>query len=231
MVDEQKIKFKYETYVINLKRREDRLESFMKRCELSDVKIEYAFDGKNQEHEIQEDRELTNKFSNLMVGEIGCFISHMRLYKKLIESDLDFIVIFEDDAIFCEDFKFKFEKVLSEITDTMGLLYFGGRFDPNFAMPSEYYNDFSDSISHHNINPELKVSSTDSVWWHIRTTHGYIIFKNAAKKIFDIFTNSANITIAVDHWILINLINNSISVYDTKPLLCHCPFISDSDIR
>ena len=39
---------KYETHVINLKRREDRLERFMKRCPIKNVLVEIAFDGKNQ---------------------------------------------------------------------------------------------------------------------------------------------------------------------------------------
>jgi GR25 family glycosyltransferase involved in LPS biosynthesis len=73
----------------------------------------------------------------------------------------------------------------------------------------------------------------DDFMWNVRTTHGYIIFKNAARILVDVFNKSESEKIgqAVDFWILLNSINNDICIYDTKPLLCHCPFISDSDIR
>ena len=163
---------------------------------------------------------------------MGCFISHIRLFKKLIDSDLDFVVIFEDDAEFCEDFEYKFKKCLSEIKKNMdGVLYFGGRFDPNFQMPAENYLNFSESISQHKLEKDVKLDSLETVMWSARTTHGYIIFKNTAKKIYDIFTKLPNIDSAIDHWMLLILINNNIDVYDTIPLLCYCPFINDSDIR
>jgi hypothetical protein len=48
-------------FVINLKRRPDRLETFLQRCPYHDVEIVYGFDGKNPELE-------TNKKFKLLVS-------------------------------------------------------------------------------------------------------------------------------------------------------------------
>jgi glycosyl transferase family 25 len=218
-------KLSYESYVINLKRRPDRLKIFMKQCPIKNVIVEYAFDGLHPKNENQEDVANMEKFKNFRPGEIGCFISHIRLYKKLVNSNLDYIIIFEDDAIFCDMFKKKFIKCLSEIKNNIdGILYFGGRFNSNFMMPHEYFIEYSSSI--------LKHKFTKSEYsWSVRTTHGYIIFKKTAKLLLDIFNNSKTINCAIDHWIINNLVENNCNIYDTKPLLCHSPIDSNSDIR
>ncbi len=225
---------KYEFYVINLKRRPDRLNNFMKNCPIPNVKVEYGFDGKNTENESLEELLLINKFKNFIPGEIGCFISHIRLYKKLIENNLDFIIIFEDDACFCKDFKNKFNNCLSQIISSNknnsdlkkidGIFYFGGHFEPNYKMPDNkciYYSD-------HIIKQRIDYSDHHD---NVRTTHAYIIFNNLAKILLDIFNNSEYIDTSLDSWICKNLIEQKCNIFNSYPLLCHSPFVSNSDIR
>lgn len=54
--------------------------------------------SKEQLHKLSADGGL------LTVGEIGCALSHMAIYKKLLESEEPFIYIFEDDAEFTDLF-------------------------------------------------------------------------------------------------------------------------------
>ena len=102
------------SFVINLKRREDRLEIFKNRYTLNsslekNITVEYGFDAKFYENEDEEEICLfKTKFENLNPGEIGCFLSHIRLFKKLVESEEPYFIIFEDDALFCDNFHKKF---------------------------------------------------------------------------------------------------------------------------
>jgi GR25 family glycosyltransferase involved in LPS biosynthesis len=65
-------------FVINLKRRPDRLETFKKNCPFTDVEVVYGFDGK---YEKGKEQDITYKLK-LKPGEIGVFISHLRIFKK-----------------------------------------------------------------------------------------------------------------------------------------------------
>ena len=88
--------------VINLKRRPDRLIKFIENCPFKNVNTLYAFDGSNLLNE--QDNFKANQFENINKGEIGCFISHIRCYEYMIKNNIDYMLIFEDDCIFCDDF-------------------------------------------------------------------------------------------------------------------------------
>lgn len=213
-------------FVINLKRRPDRLEIFQKRCPFTDVEVIYGFDGKNMKDEPSaRERLMVNRFSKLRNGEIGVFISHLRIFKKILENNYPMALIFEDDAIFCEDFVLKFNNLLNNIVPDTDILYVGGRFESNYSMrDGTMINDTI--IRHNSINNNWLGSSMDKD----RTMHAYIISNKLAKKCLDIF-HSTTIYHAVDSWILHLCIDNSIPIYNSYPLLCHSPMVGDSDIR
>jgi glycosyl transferase family 25 len=55
-----------------------------------------------------------NRFSRpLLKTEAGCYLSHLQCLKKIVEENLDFGIVLEDDAVFSPDF----EKVLLELLD------------------------------------------------------------------------------------------------------------------
>jgi hypothetical protein len=143
-------------YVINLERRKDRLELFRSRYTLNNVNIEYGFDGKFYEKELQEDQKIfLSKFKNLKNGEKGCFISHIKLLKKFIELPIhcdELMIVFEDDAQFCENFDKKIVDIISDINkNKCGITYIAGRFIPEFIMKPENYFPVTDNIIEHNL--------------------------------------------------------------------------------
>jgi GR25 family glycosyltransferase involved in LPS biosynthesis len=214
-------------FVISLKRRSDRLEIFQKKCPFNDVEIVYGFDGKNINIEPSSvEHAMTMKFKNLRNGEMGVFISHLRIFKNIVENNYPMALIFEDDAIFCDNFLYKFNCLLKDIPSDTNILYVGGRFTPNYCM-----NDgtmvTSNIIKHNIVNKNWVGSSMDKD----RTMHAYIISFNLAKLCLDTFNSSKFIKNAVDAWILNVSLENSITVYNSYPLLCHSPIQGDSDIR
>jgi glycosyl transferase, family 25 len=60
----------------------------------------------------------------LLKGEIGCALSHLRIYKKIIDEDIEMACILEDDNEFAGEFKFFLEKE-NLITANWDLLYLG----------------------------------------------------------------------------------------------------------
>jgi glycosyl transferase family 25 len=218
-------------YVINLKRRPDRLQKFYDVVPFpqESINVVYGFDGKNYENESEEDKLMYNKLGHsLLPGEKGCFISHIRIFKDIIENNIPFGIVFEDDAILCEDFKSKFELLVNEMPTDTQMLYFSGRFTPEFKMEENTFTKVTENIVAHN-KVEWGNRNQDN---HDRCTHGYIISQSLARKFVGFFENNVDLGLPVDHWMVKMSMNNEISIYNSYPLLCHSAACSpESDIR
>jgi len=208
------------SFVINLKRRPDRLEKFRAACPLTDVTTIYGFDGKNLQDESEDEQNLAKRVVKLQPGEVGCFISHIRIYQKMINEGIQMALIMEDDAIFCKNFLNQYEDILREMPADADILYIGGRFYPGFRMKSG--TRVSEKIVKHSY---LQYGEDAD-----RTTHAYIVSLKFAKLAVDTFLANT-ISKPVDGWILILCFLNNIQIYNAFPLLCHSPAIGDSDIR
>ncbi|XP_074596203.1 glycosyltransferase 25 family member-like [Brevipalpus obovatus] len=103
-----------EIYIINLKRRPERLERMMKILDLLgvDAKVWPAVDGK----ELSKDYLIRNNITmldgyinerNLTFGEIACFLSHYQIWQEVVEKNYSKVIIFEDDVRFEKIFRAK----------------------------------------------------------------------------------------------------------------------------
>ena len=124
----------YDSYVINLERRPDRLQNFCKKnSDKINVMLAKAIDGRllefNQQISINGNpiisKKLTERFSGLKIGEIGCFLSHYFLWKKIATSDKP-CIIFEDDVVLCDDFNKKLNSIIEKgVPSNCDVLYLG----------------------------------------------------------------------------------------------------------
>ena len=212
-----------EKYVITLKRRPERLENFKNNFGdySNNIKVIYGFDGNQFFNELIEEQELIKKCFNIKLGEIGCALSHFRIYKDIVDN-YNYGIIFEDDAIPSSNFNEKLNVILNEVPKDFDFIYIGGRFHENFIMPDKYIYKISPNIVQHN---NLHFGP-----YHDRTTHSYIISKRMAQKLLDIFNNS-NLHRPIDHWLLEMLRKEKVNIYNSNPLLCYSPMNSNSDIR
>ena len=101
------------SYVINLKRRNDRLEEInlpfeYEVFEATDGKIEFADYPVKQQ------------------GFMGCWDSHRRLFTQVKNDNLDMVLVLEDDIEVCENFNDKLKTVMEELHEDWDLLYLGG---------------------------------------------------------------------------------------------------------
>lgn len=215
-------------YVINLKRREDRLKEFKINCPYNDVEVIEAFDGQNID--INKDKSLYYRIKNqkkeydITNNELGCFTSHMAVWKKIIHSNSKYNLIFEDDTIFSDYFKTELDKIeLDKYINNF--LYVGGRHRPDFIMDKKYSIDVTEKLVKHNLKPDFNWDQ------QFRCAFGYLITKQFAEILYYSF-NLLYDGQAVDHYIFNCLKHYKIDILNTKPLLCYSHLnADDSDIR
>lgn len=107
---------KIPAFVINLKSRPDRLERVLER-----------FDNINLSINIWEASVLkkTEKFfDNFGIGAAGATDSHRRLWQFIVNNEIDYALIFEDDVVFSQDFQVVYPKASSELPSDWDIWHF-----------------------------------------------------------------------------------------------------------
>ena len=138
---QDQFKKNYTTYVVNLERRPDRYESFMKKYNKvvnTPCKRFNAVDGKKLKPSLQLQRLFETNRKDMTCGVVGCALSHIVLCIELLYSTQDFYIILEDDAELPDDFEEKVEKVIQESSSIdWDLIYLGHHIRKSFDVPSE----------------------------------------------------------------------------------------------
>lgn len=103
-------------------------------------------------------------------GEIGCALSHVNIWKKVVEEDLDEVLILEDDAGFDRHFKFLFERALkfcrhAKTEGKWDLLYLGR----NAMTPDPF-----------------QILNFLSMPGFSYCTHGYMVTRSGAEKLLSV---------------------------------------------
>lgn len=60
-------------------------------------------------------------------GAWGCYRTHLRIWQHAVENDLASVLVFEDDAIFCEEFSERVMRFLAHVPNDWSQLYLGGQ--------------------------------------------------------------------------------------------------------
>lgn len=179
-------KLKSKTYLINLDRRQDRLENFIK--ENPNIKFDRfsAIDGTKLKPNYQLQRIFDNH-DLLIEGMAGCSLSHLQIYIELINSDYDFFVIFEDDAKVVDNFDEKLITIYNSIKNIAWDIIFLGHH------PRDNTDEHKDSN-----NIVLKqYKAFQSLSNSLGGNFGYIINKQGAQKLLE-FINRVGMINSID---------------------------------
>jgi glycosyl transferase, family 25 len=172
-------------FVISLKRSVDRKAHMEKQLGRLNMAYEFvdAIDGQRLS-----DYEITAKYGvrtfppwpsinarPLVKGEIGCLLSHLKVYEKMIHEDIEYACIFEDDAIFEKDLGTLLETRLLEISD-YELLLLGhiGRYHKDALQGAECSSHKEKAFSRYHIAKPIESPYG---------TYAYIIKQSAALKL------------------------------------------------
>ncbi|MSN96843.1 glycosyltransferase family 25 protein [Campylobacter sp. FMV-PI01] len=173
-------------FVINLEKDTHKKEIFIKN--FSKFNLEYEFIKGVYGKELSED-ELNQKVYKhkdrfLAKGEIGCALSHLKIYKKMVDEDINHALILEDDAIFSDEF----------------LEYFN-KFD-EFLKDKKYFEMVCLMHEGHEFFVNHKIKLDNNLAFYKLTkgvgAYGYIITKNSAKKLLK--TNTP-VFLEADCWV------------------------------
>ncbi len=182
-------------FIINLEKDIEKKNHIKNLCEEYSLKCNFinAIYGANLEDKfinlITDKKSSINSIGReLGAGEIGCALSHIHIYKKMIKEDIEVAVILEDDIIFNE--------ALSQIINKIE------QFPKNWEiiLLGYYARAFDERISKHSFFNRKYLGNKRYLVRLIETaygTHGYIINKKGAQKLLKIMKK---IILPIDHY-------------------------------
>jgi glycosyl transferase family 25 len=198
-MDSKKIEEIMKAYIINLPGSHDRrlyVENVLKPLESIIPQFIEGINGKElsdeKRSEVFDDKGSFRRYGRyLLGGELGCTLSHYKCYQKLIQSNDNYAVIFEDDIILYSDFEESLETVIPYISINK----------PVIILLSGGFWYFQKKI--------LSKSCLGSVY-DAYFTHAYVLNKNAAK----LLTNEKPFWLA-DDWRY--LLKKGVTIYGLLP--------------
>lgn len=108
----------FQTFLINMKRSPERLDFMSKQLERLnlDFEIQEGIDASVHDFSNVYDEEIAKKYNGipLTIGEKGCALSHKTILEKMLERNLDYVLILEDDVDIPHNFKETVEKMVRE---------------------------------------------------------------------------------------------------------------------
>ena len=107
-----------ETFLINLKKREDRLHNFIDQVnnyDLGNFKIFEAIDGSS----------ISENYPNVSTGNVGLLHSNIQIIEESIKNNYEKILIVEDDCVFNENVK-DIDVYFEHLPSDWDMVYFGG---------------------------------------------------------------------------------------------------------
>lgn len=147
-----------------------------------------------------------NNTPNLADGEKGCFLSHVSLWQKMIDDDLQVMAIFEDDVHLGKQAEL-FLTQADWLNREIGLLKI---------------EHFAHEVALGNVTGDIHGRMIQPLLTANLGTAGYIIRQDTAKKLLDLLKNKTEQEIiAIDHFMFKEVINNQeILVHQLNPALC-----------
>lgn len=144
-------------------------------------------------------RDFKMNLDNPKVGEIGCFGSHFLAWKYLVDSELDYLVIFEDDAMVEKGFK---EKLIDRL----------------HQLPEDYdvFSVYADDNQDDRFRPKHAVSEFISKGYQDWSTLCYVVSKKGAKRLLEVMSENG-MNMPVDWYIFRNGEAGVFDVYTVPP--------------
>jgi len=200
-------------FLINLKRRPDRLQAFDKDYAVSDMSMGYelveAVDGSKIDVDEQNLTELAkaelkqlettgyrSKHYQLTRGAIGCYLSHVKVWKEIVRRGSEISLVFEDDTTIPHNIQSCIDEALTNPPSDWDMILLGVachsctglRTRPGFMRVKKFW-----------------------------LTHAYLIKKQAIEKLFK---SDALFPIAQQIDSLLSEMSNTIKIYALKPGVC-----------
>ena len=167
----------FKVFVVNLDKDKERLKNIiieLKKQKLKNYEIIKAVEGDKFTDTrinflVSKNKNFLNPSNTKMSrSEIGCALSHIKIYKKILKTNLDYALILEDDAVFLNDFSENLEKfILKNI-----------KYKKQIVLLSELREFYKEPLDKEN---DYEIVDVTNAFF----THSYFINKMAAKSLID----------------------------------------------
>lgn len=209
-------------FVINLKRRADRLERLYNNCpELKDKVYEFeAFEGRNLQ--------LTSSLARLFKPHdfmwkkaiMGCALSHLQLWFQLANEkpEIENYLILEDDVKFVSGWQQRWNEALDQLPENYDVIFLGGILPPNragFEMLKEPVNKYFSRVKENTIFGQ----ETPNRYFHF-CAYSYILSKQGAQKIMATIEAKDGYYTSADHMVCNPV--DFMNIYFLDPLVSGC---------
>jgi GR25 family glycosyltransferase involved in LPS biosynthesis len=106
------------------KKRTEHVKTHLQK-KIPELEIFYAVEGKTNELEYRlGKRTINEKLTNFCRrGQIACLLSHVEIWKKIVNENLEECVIIEDDSLVSDDFIIKFNQIYNLLPKDSEFLY------------------------------------------------------------------------------------------------------------
>lgn len=143
------------------------------------------------------------KYRDLKNSEVCNYLSHLKAYKKILENNLEYAIILEDDVIINDDFDINLNDLINNIPKDYDCIFFGS----SFKIKDLDYMTFETStfVSDFLYKKELGTS---------RTADAYIVSNKAAKKLVD---NINEIALPIDFSLTYFFRHLNMNIYWREP--------------
>lgn len=113
-------------------------------------------------------------------GMIGCWLSHLKIWKKVVDEDIPYAVILEDDAIIPNNYSEKINRLINFVPENADIVLLGClmgcRDDPNLNLMEKMITMFYKPRDYSVVNQEIIVPQM------FTGTFAYLITNRGAKK-------------------------------------------------
>lgn len=130
-------------------------------------------------------------------GAVGCYLSHLTLWKQLLAGPNDRVLIFEDDIVFRKNFKQNYEKAMAKVPEDADVIF----------------------LDLWNLD-KSKVPGNDT-WWkskYFMAFHSYIMTRKCAEKVVPILEKNLELQIDIGLSYVSELLEKPLNFYFTNGL-------------
>lgn len=113
------------------------------------------------------------------VGEIGAFIAHYVIWKNMVENNIPYMLIFEDDCKPCSTFEEQnIKKIIDEIDDSVDIVY--------LQSVSAHLQDKTQYVTGRKNECLISVNEAHpNIYWFLEGVASYLITLSGAKKLLE----------------------------------------------
>ena len=209
-----------EVFVINLQRRQDRLQAFKTNHPMLRNKayVSPATDGRALTLTPQLCHAFRNNDFKWKKAVMGCALSHLALWEQVAnDTKSPSCLILEDDVKLDADWLAKWSQIAPHVPADADVVYFGGVLPPNKPAFPSIVEPVNEHIAR--VKPNTLFGPVPRRYFHF-CNYAYVLTKAGARKLVTLVKEKGIFT-SGDHMI-VNHGDELLRIYFTQPLLATC---------